>query len=147
VTAKCYAKDPARKNAASAKHAIEYKARRAELDALKDPAVKARIHAAWRARKPGYVAAALKQWFADNPGRRRAINAARRAAKKQACPSWVDRRALLDVYAACPEGLTVDHIVPLQNKIVCGLHVPWNLQYLTQAENLSKGNRFDAQRG
>ena len=35
----------------------------------------------------------------------------------------------------------VDHIVPLKNPIVCGLHVESNLQVIPELENIRKGNR------
>lgn len=36
----------------------------------------------------------------------------------------------------------IDHIIPLQGKDVSGLHLPSNLQILTESQNCSKGNRY-----
>jgi hypothetical protein len=36
----------------------------------------------------------------------------------------------------------VDHVIPLQGKLVSGLHTPYNLQVIPARDNQSKANRF-----
>jgi len=70
----------------------------------------------------------------------------RRKDVKDRTPKWVDNNEILLIYAFCPKGHDVDHIIPLRGLIdgrpVTGLHVPWNLQYLTSTENRKKKNRI-----
>jgi hypothetical protein len=50
----------------------------------------------------------------------------------------------IDVFInKCSIGMTIDHIVPLLGKKVSGLHVIWNLQYLTPHENYTKRNKVN----
>lgn len=46
-------------------------------------------------------------------------------------------------YINCPKNKVVDHVIPLLGKLVSGLHVKWNLQYLTPKQNGKKGNIVD----
>jgi len=70
----------------------------------------------------------------------------RRKDVKDRTPPWVSSKEMLAVYSKCQKGMHVDHIIPLKGLIdgrpVCGLHVPWNLQYLTPEENHKKYNRI-----
>ena len=83
-----------------------------------------------------------------------ANTAKRRASKLQATPSWLtdyDWEMIKWVYHCSKvaeekynEPYHVDHVVPLQGKNVCGLHVPWNLQVIPAKENLTKGNKHES---
>ena len=83
-------------------------------------------------------------WRNKNRDKDRLRVSMRRKLAKQATPPYLTKDDFIAIYKQAVElNLTVDHIVPLKHPLVCGLHVPWNLQLLTQSENSSKGNRFD----
>lgn len=98
----------------------------------------------WRLANPGKASAHQKKWR-DNPkniGKVRAQWARRRLVIKQQTPAWASIDAIAEIYACCPPGYHVDHIIPLRGKLVSGLHIETNLQYLPDVENLRKANRF-----
>lgn len=96
----------------------------------------------WTDANPERVATNQKRWAEANSGKIREKDIFRRVGKR--CPPWVDREELALIYAACPKGWHVDHIVPLNGRTVCGLHVPWNLQFLTPSDNRRKHNKVQA---
>ena len=71
---------------------------------------------------------------------------------KNALPSWFEQEKGLirDMYKKREElsmltGLKfhVDHIVPIANNLVCGLHCLANLRIIKAFDNLSKNNKFE----
>lgn len=100
--------------------------------------------AAYVLLRPINRAASYKKWASNNKQKIKANNALRRASRLKATPKWLSRKQrieMINIYASCPVGFEVDHIVPLRGKNVRGLHVPWNLQHLPWRENRSKSNK------
>jgi hypothetical protein len=117
----------------------------------------------WRNRNPDKVRAGLAAWAEKNrerkselqsqyakrhPHKINALIAKRKAAKLQATPLWANDTEIRRQYELAKRlwaetGVEhhVDHIVPLQSALVCGLHVESNLQVLTAFDNLSKNNK------
>lgn len=91
--------------------------------------------------------AAASAWQKKNPHRNAASVRLYNAKKRHAQPAWLTPAQIGEIHAIYAEahakGLTVDHIDPLNGKLICGLHVPWNLQLLSRAENTAKGNKFE----
>ena len=90
-----------------------------------------------------------RQYYLNNKTKYYAYRAKSMAAKLNATPIWANNKAIKSIYALSKfltmttfsDGYHVDHIIPLQGKNVCGLHVENNLQILRAKDNLSKGNR------
>lgn len=79
----------------------------------------------------------------------KASNSARHIRLRQATPSWADKDVLKSFYEKAikmsdREGIRyhVDHIIPLQGKYVSGLHVPKNLQIITESANCIKNRSY-----
>ncbi len=75
--------------------------------------------------------------------------AGRKAAQKQRTLKLVNPKEIEAFYIEADRltketgvRYSVDHIVPLQGKLVSGFHVPWNLRVITFLDNSKKGNRF-----
>jgi hypothetical protein len=62
--------------------------------------------------------------------------------RKLRVPKWADNEKIDEIYRNKPKGYEVDHIIPLNGKIVSGLHVHNNLQYLSKEDNKIKSNKF-----
>ena len=93
-----------------------------------------------------------EEYKKQNPDLYKALNSVRKRRHKNATPPWITQEqkdSIKGLYLHAMrltkitgERYVVDHIIPLINPTVCGLHVPWNLRVITQEENLLKSNKL-----
>lgn len=99
-----------------------------------------------------YHREAHRRWSKDNPAKVIANANKRRADFRQRIPPWLTDEHWAQInafYLEAAERTTqtgilhcVDHKHPLRGKTASGLHVPWNLQVMTQQDNLRKSARL-----
>lgn len=122
-----------------------YKNREAEIAASR----------AWNLSNPDRVKISTRRYTQKISGsaETRFKNAMNKRCRLQRVPNWLSEEQkqkikdfywlVADLRVTTGENYHVDHIIPLQAKNVCGLHVPWNLQILPSDLNLKKGNRWE----
>ena len=161
-----------RQRAKYLRHKERYKARANQRYADDSEKILQR-NAAWRKANPAKVAECKLAWeqqdklkhpekyrekqrkhLAANLPKYRAKWANRRALKKNAKPAWANDFFIEEAYelAKLRTEMTgfpweVDHIVPLQHPMVCGLHVEHNLQVIPRSANRTKSNKWSAECG
>ena len=101
---------------------------------------KRQYHKNWKLKNKEYVAADTKN---------------RRRKHREATPLWLtqaQKSEMRELYKTAIEltkttgvQYAVDHIYPLRSALVCGLHVPWNLQIIRRDLNLLKSNKLPDQ--
>ena len=103
----------------------------------------------YKSKYPEKVKSAIKNHYENNKHVYIGYSAKRRTSKRNATPNWFEKEKIEALYEKCKwlECLTgikyeVDHIIPINNENVCGLHVWANLQILDKKLNRKKSNYF-----
>lgn len=84
-----------------------------------------------------------KRWISENKSKALHNSRKYQLTKKSATPVWADLEQIKNIYMKAEVSKKeVDHVIPIQNSLVCGLHVHNNLQLLSKEENRSKSNKY-----
>ena len=104
-------------------------------------------------RTKEYKAEYVKKYAKSNPHMINKVSAKRRASKLNRTPKWLTKDDLWiinEIYDLAVKRTKilgvkwhVDHIIPLQGKLVSGLHVPSNMQVILGSENHAKNNKYE----
>ena len=126
-----------------------------ETSAIYRAANKEKCHAAskaWEKANPEKIKAWRVRYNKANAGYLQDKDARYKAGKAKRTPAWLTSSDFLHIkcrYQVAAmynrEGIDrwdVDHIIPLNGKIVSGLHVPSNLRVIRSLENKMKANKF-----
>jgi hypothetical protein len=112
-----------------------------------DDMVRDRIFRALRVQRWNHPA--YRRYWAEQIKKSPDAGKRRRITLRLATPKWADPLKMAEFYAE-RDRLTrktgivhhVDHIIPLQHPLVCGLNWEGNFQILTQHDNITKSNIF-----
>ena len=107
----------------------------------------------WDLDNRDHINAYKRSYRKGKPTEHKAWDAQKRAKRLKRVPPWLNEEQKKeikqfywlrdDIKTITGEYYEVDHIVPLQGKTICGLHVPWNLQILPSDLNNKKNNSFE----
>jgi len=124
-----------------------------KLKYKEDPTVRKQSMVNFKIKNPQYNRPYEKIYKRNNKGKVNSSNSKYRASKLQRTPKWLtkDDWNKIEEYYIYAQFMTdslginyeVDHIIPLKGKNISGLHVPQNLQIITEEENESKGNKYN----
>lgn len=130
-----YAANKARQNAKS----VEWRAANPEAGKAADRR--------YKSKNADKVAETFREWVHRNRDKRRVSSARRKASKLKATPAWASKAEISRIYRLAHElqdltgiPMHVDHVVPLQHPLVCGLHCERNLQIIPARFNEAKKN-------
>ena len=108
---------------------------------------------AWRLKNKEFIANYNKLYKSINRPKMTSIQRKRELSKINRTPDWLtdfDYLKMDCIYQVAAmrtresgEKWNVDHIIPLQGKIVSGLHVPSNLRIIPASENMRKNNLYE----
>lgn len=92
------------------------------------------------------AARAKQERFLRDPAYKRAFHLWGSTKKRKTkIPPWT---SITDFVPICRKAIklgpnyVLDHIIPLNHPLVCGLHVPSNLRVVLRKTNIAKGSRF-----